>query len=107
MSTSSRGGVAHVAGPTVLAGWTDTLLRALEAHGIDGRALARSCGVAAEGTTFRTLLRDVRRELAVAALGAGGRSVTEVANQLGFSETAAFSRAFKSWTGVPPSRMVR
>lgn len=44
MSTSSRGGVAHVAGPTVLAGWTDTLLRALEAHGIDGRALARSAG---------------------------------------------------------------
>ncbi|WP_414923347.1 helix-turn-helix domain-containing protein, partial [Pseudomonas sp. IT-P294] len=30
------------------------------------------------------------------------RSVTAVAEQLGFSEPSAFQRAFKKWTGVTP-----
>lgn len=57
----------------------------------------------AEGTTFRTVVAEARRELADAFLDAG-TSVTETAYRLGFSETAAFSRAYRRWTGRPPSR---
>lgn len=60
-----------------------------------------------EGTTFRAVLRDVRRDLAVAHLLAGDRSVTEITYMLGFSETPAFSRAFKQWTGFAPTNYGR
>jgi AraC-like DNA-binding protein len=53
------------------------------------------------------VLRDVRRDLAVAHLLAGDRSVTEITYMLGFSETPAFSRAFKQWTGVAPTNYGR
>jgi AraC-like DNA-binding protein len=38
-------GTANRSGPTVLAAWTATLVRALDAHGIDGMALAREAGI--------------------------------------------------------------
>ena len=57
-----------------------------------------------EGVSFSDVLSEVRRELAVGYLRAGDHSVTEVTYLLGFSETAAFSRAFKRWTGVAPSQ---
>lgn len=57
-----------------------------------------------EDTTFRDVLRDLRRDLAEAYLRAGEHNVTEITYLLGFSETATFSRAFKAWTGVSPSR---
>lgn len=60
-----------------------------------------------EGTSFRSLLADVRRDLAIAYLEEGKYSVTEVTYLLGFSETAAFSRAFRRWTGSSPSTFRR
>jgi AraC-like DNA-binding protein len=57
-----------------------------------------------EGTGFRHVLREVRQELAEAYLRSGEHSVTEVTYLLGYQETATFSRAFKQWTGVAPSR---
>jgi AraC-like DNA-binding protein len=56
------------------------------------------------GTNFREILRDVRHDLAMRYLRESSTSITEVAFLLGFSETAAFSRAFKRWTGQAPSR---
>ena len=69
---------------------------------ISPRSLQRH--LQAEGTTFRELLAEVRRDLAEAYLRSGRWSVREVSHLLGFSETAAFSRAFKRWTGVAPSQ---
>jgi AraC-like DNA-binding protein len=60
-----------------------------------------------EGTSFSTLLDDLRRELAIGHLSERGLSVSEVAFLLGFSDTNAFSRAFKRWTGGAPSRYKR
>jgi AraC-like DNA-binding protein len=57
-----------------------------------------------EGTTFRDVLNDLRSEMAQAYLRDGHHTIAEVTYLLGFSETAAFSRAFKRWTGVAPSR---
>lgn len=56
----------------------------------------------AEGTTFEALLDDLRHRLAVEYLKARKVSVNEAAYLVGFSDPAAFSRAFKRWTGVAP-----
>ena len=55
----------------------------------------------AEGTTFESLLDGVRRRLALRLIREG-RPVKDVAYRLGFSDPAAFSRAFKRWTGSCP-----
>ena len=56
-----------------------------------------------EGTTFNTLLNDVRQDLAQKYLREEDTSMTEIAFLLGFSESSAFSRAFKRWMGVSPT----
>ena len=57
----------------------------------------------AEGITFEEILEAKRRSLAIRYLGINGDSVKAAAYRLGFSDPAAFSRAFKRWTGVSPS----
>ena len=57
-----------------------------------------------EGTTFEELLDAKRRQLAVRYLALDRSSVKAAAYKLGFSDPAAFSRAFKRWTGTSPSQ---
>ena len=68
----------------------------------DERTLRRR--LAAEGTSFRGLLDEVRHGRALELLGQGA-AVAEVARELGYSETATFTRSFTRWEGVPPSRL--
>ncbi len=56
-----------------------------------------------EGLTFEQVLDGLRHRLALRYLGEQGMSVKQVAYRLGFSDPAAFSRAFKRWTGRSPS----
>lgn len=56
----------------------------------------------AEGATFEGLLDDLRRRLSEHYLSGRKVSVNETAYLVGFSDPAAFSRAFKRWTGVCP-----
>jgi AraC-like DNA-binding protein len=56
----------------------------------------------AEGATFEEVLDGLRHRLALRLIRDEGLSVKEVAWRLGFSDPAAFSRAFKRWTGVTP-----
>lgn len=56
----------------------------------------------AEGTSFERVLDDLRRRMALDYLGAKRVSVNETAYLVGFSDPAAFSRAFKRWTGISP-----
>jgi AraC-like DNA-binding protein len=67
---------------------------------ISGRVLRRH--LAEEGSSFRQITQQVREELARQYLQREELSVQEVAGLLGYSETAAFSRSFKQWTGVSP-----
>ncbi len=60
----------------------------------------------AEGTTFGRVLEELRHRLALDYLSDGKVSVNETAYLVGFSDPAAFSRAFKRWTGRSP-RTVR
>jgi AraC-like DNA-binding protein len=77
--------------------------------GIDQVARALGCSrqtlyrrLKAEGITFEQLLDGLRRRLALRFVRRQGLSVKESAWRLGFSDPAAFSRAFKRWTGESP-----
>lgn len=63
--------------------------------------------LADEGTSFRDLRNEVREALATEMLTRAGLTVAEVARRLGYSEPAAFSRAYKSWTSENPSQVTR
>ena len=56
----------------------------------------------AEGLTFGQVLDDLRRRRSLALVRDAARPVKEIAWRLGFSDPAAFSRAFKRWTGKSP-----
>ncbi|HEX8214182.1 MAG TPA: helix-turn-helix transcriptional regulator [Allosphingosinicella sp.] len=56
----------------------------------------------AEGVTFEELLQSTRKRLALRYLKRDKLSVKAAAYKLGFSDPAAFSRAFKRWTGSNP-----
>jgi AraC-like DNA-binding protein len=58
--------------------------------------------LAIEHTSYRALAKETREALATELLGTTGLTVAEVADRLGYSEVAAFSRAFKLWTGASP-----
>jgi AraC-like DNA-binding protein len=54
------------------------------------------------GVVYKKLVNDLRGEMARDYLKERGRSVTEVAFLLGYSEVSAFNRAFKRGTGMTP-----
>lgn len=56
---------------------------------------------------FPDLLRAARRELALHYMNEPEMPFTEIAYNLGYSELSAFSRAFRSWTGMSPQRYRR
>jgi AraC-like DNA-binding protein len=78
----------------------DDVARALA---MSRRSLERA--LADEGTSASALLDEQRKELALAWLPE--LSVNEVADRLGYSDVRAFARAFKRWTGTPPSDVRR
>lgn len=61
----------------------------------------------AEGITFRQLLEEVRIALAEEMLTAGGLTLEEIAERLGYSEVSNFFHAFARWKGVTPRQFQR
>ena len=59
----------------------------------------------AEGISFEKVLDDLRHRMALEYLAGKKVSVNETAYLVGFSDPAAFSRAFKRWTGSSPRAM--
>ncbi|WP_051178296.1 helix-turn-helix transcriptional regulator [Nocardia concava] len=59
--------------------------------------------LAEEGTTFRAVV-DQTRQLLAEELLAQGLTVEAVSRRLGYSDTAAFSHAYRRWHGRPPGR---
>jgi AraC-like DNA-binding protein len=55
-----------------------------------------------EGTSYQKIKDLVRRDRAVYYLTRRGLLVGEVAEKVGFSDSAVFARAFKTWTGLSP-----
>lgn len=69
---------------------------------MSARSLARKLEY--EGTSFNALLRKVQQERACNFLRHTKLPVTVIAERMGYSEAAAFTRAFASWMGMTPSR---
>lgn len=59
--------------------------------------------LAATGTTFQAVLDELRRDRALMLLDRAELTLDEVADRLGYSDTANFTRAFKRWTGQTPA----
>lgn len=57
-----------------------------------------------QGTTFQQVLDEIRFAAASQLLENTRIPLTEIAASLGYSESSAFSRAFRRWSGTPPSR---
>jgi AraC-like DNA-binding protein len=84
-----------------LADGVEDAASAAESLGLSVRTLHRR--VAEAGTTFADILDAFRAEEAERLLRAG-LDVTSVGARLGYRETSSFTRAFRRWRGVAPSR---
>lgn len=98
-STTMRARVERLIAPVLHTGEVciDTMAQAV---GVSRQTLYRR--LKAEGVTFEQVLDALRRRLAEAYLANPAISVNEIAFLAGFSEPAAFSRAFRRWTGTSP-----
>lgn len=63
--------------------------------------------LAEEGTQFRAILNDTRRDLAVAYIRDTELAFGEIAYLLGFASAEAFQRAFKRWSKQTPGEFRR
>ena len=57
----------------------------------------------AEGTGFRTIVEEMRFEIACQMLAGTTMPLIQIAAALSFSEASAFSRAFRRWSGQTPT----
>jgi AraC-like DNA-binding protein len=78
-----------------------SLEKVAEQLGVGERTLQRK--LAEHAITYKDLVQQTREEHAMRGLESGAQSVQELAYELGFNSTAAFSRAFKRWRGMAPS----
>jgi len=71
--------------------------------GFNDRTMKRH--LKAQSTTHREILERVKRRMCENLLD-DGMGLAEIAHTLWYSDQAAFTRAYKKWHGVPPSRRV-
>ena len=88
------------------------LIHTLTESGSDQAAIARELNVSVRqlqrelqerGLTFKGLIEEVRRELAISYLTEKQKSIGEITYLLGYTEPANFGRSFKKWTGKTPA----
>lgn len=91
--------------------WVQLMLRTVDGHfpsqdelaalmGFSPRTLARH--LEAEGEPYRALARRVRHEHAIELLTSTTMTMAEIAQTLGYSDAANFTRAFKAIAGINP-----
>jgi AraC-like DNA-binding protein len=68
---------------------------------MSGRTLKRK--LQQHGVSFQSLLDETRKRDAMALLQNSALSIEEVAARIGYTDRANFTRAFRKWTGFPPT----
>jgi AraC-like DNA-binding protein len=96
---STRGRVENLLVPLLHTGDVGVELVA-KSMGLSRQTLFRK--LKAEGVTFKEILDELRHRTALHSLNGDRVSVKQTARLVGFSDSAAFSRAFKRWTGASP-----
>jgi AraC-like DNA-binding protein len=81
---------------------TCSVTQAAQIFNMSRRTLSRR--LRAEGTTYESLLDEVRYEVACQLLGHTDMLVRDVAETLDYADAAAFTRAFCRWSGTTPAR---
>jgi AraC-like DNA-binding protein len=101
-SKTARGRVEHLLIPILHKGelGMDVIAKRM---GISRQTLYRK--LKAEGVEYKGVLDELRHTMALHFLNGRKASVNETAYLVGFSHPAAFSRAFKRWTGKSPRAM--
>ena len=79
--------------------WPDLADAAQRLH-VSVSALQRHLAV--EGKSFQMLKDQLRRDMAIVRLTSTDATLSAIAVELGFADSTAFQRAFKSWTGCAP-----
>ncbi len=82
-------------------GRTVSIARLAEAAGMSQRSLQRALHT--EGTSYSGELTSVRRTAGLKRLNDLQDSIGSIAFDLGYSDTSSLTRAFRRWTGKPPS----
>ena len=78
-----------------------SIKRVVAAAGMSARTFQRQLNE--EGASFSELLAEVRRSETLKRLKERNVTIAAIATDLGYSDQATFTRAFRRWTGVPPS----
>lgn len=60
-----------------------------------------------QGTTYSEVLDEVRQRVALERLLQSDATITEIAHDLGYSDSAHFARAFRRWAGISPLELRR
>ena len=60
-----------------------------------------------EGSSFRAIVEEERRQTATQILGGSDMKLDELAIHLGYTDTASFTRAFRRWMGMSPGEYRR
>ncbi len=77
------------------------LTEAAQILGLSPRGLRRK--LAESGTTYQGILDSVRLAVATSLLTQTDTPIASIAYELGYSNPSDFGRAFKKWSGLPPS----
>lgn len=87
------------------------ILNLLQEGGASEEAVARALNMSSsslarrlrmEGVTYRRLLHETQKSLALQYLEDGNLSISEIGFRLGFEDLSSLSRSFRRWTGVSP-----
>nr|NOY03595.1 helix-turn-helix transcriptional regulator [Gammaproteobacteria bacterium] len=97
--------ITHLLGPLLNGGREPDLVEVALHLQLPTWTLRRK--LAEEGTRFRDLLNETRRDLAETYIRDTELAFGEIAYLLGFASAEAFQRAFKRWTGLTPGEFRR
>ena len=80
-----------------------TLSEIAQILNLSERTLRRHLATA--GRVYRDIRDQLRAERALELLSAGALSIAAIGSEVGYSDAREFRRAFKRWTGAPPTAM--